>query len=57
MLSLAAMPGHAQNWVKPEEGQLYDAQSLHVNGRLRQVWIQLVPAPDRKEDDMSLFFA
>ena len=51
MLSLAAMPRHAQNWVKLEEGLLYDAQSLRVNGSLRQVWLQLDPAPDRKGDD------
>ena len=48
MLSLAAMPGHAQKWVKREEGLLYDAQTLRVNGSLRQVWIQLDPEPGRK---------
>lgn len=51
MLTLAAMPGHAQKWVKLDEGLQYDTQSLRVNGSLRQIWVQMDLAPDREGDD------
>lgn len=51
MFSLVALPGHAQKWVKLDEGLQYDTQSLRVNGSLRQIWAQMDLAPDRKGDD------
>ena len=51
VLTLAAMPGHAQKWVKLDEGLQYDTQSLRVNGSLRQIWVQMDLAPDRKGDE------
>ena len=45
MLAMAAMPGYAQKWTTLiEDGEASykaDAQSLRVNGNLRQIWIQL----------------